>query len=218
MKFVKKLLACALAGAMSLSMLTACGGSSGGKTSAYESSKLYKISDTSKTGGTIYIEAESYQSDGSTQYLVEAQKENAFYISTSGAGGSIRMYSDGEKVYTVNDANKTVSVVSTDVLKQSSQSALDIPDESAIESFNAEYEEFKGTEYWCETIVINTNGMTATEKFYFTGDVLKYTVYTYTYNGTEGEVVTKINKYLNYIPEGVEIVYSLPEGYTEITM
>ena len=180
MKMFKKIAATVMAAAMSLAMLTACGGGGGGTATQY---KLAKVFANSAQTGKVYMELHT---QGMT--IVEATSKNGAYMSVSPDGYTFKMefalnksgfYELGE------DQNGKLIAVALDSSNDYAQLNIAMPTQDNLKGIKVAPEyKVNGVSYYAE--ILEQGGVSYA--YCFEGDDLKCLVF----NGNFGNGIQKI--------------------------
>lgn len=180
MKMFKKIAATVMAAAMSLAMLTACGGGGGGTATQY---KLAKVFANSAQTGKVYMELHT---QGMT--IVEATSKNGAYMSVSPDKSTFKMefalnkrgfYELGE------DQNGKLIAVALDSSNDYAQLNIAMPTQDNLKGIKVAPEyKVKGVSYYAE--ILEQGGVSYA--YCFEGDNLKCLVF----NGDFGNGIQKI--------------------------
>lgn len=186
MKMFKKIAATVMAAAMSLAMLTACGGGGGGTATQY---KLAKVFANSAQTGKVYMELHT---QGMT--IVEATSKNGAYMSVSPDKSTFKMefalnksgfYELGE------DQNGKLIAVALDSSNDYAQLNIAMPTQDNLKGIKVAPEyKVNGVSYYAE--ILEQGGVSYA--YCFEGDDLKCLVFNGNFGNGIQQIVAKVVK------------------------
>lgn len=237
MKLVERIMAGVTACALTMCILTACGGSGGGSGASgnidYKNSKLASYNKQYGSGvGTIKSvyrksdEPEFYD----TMFLITSGF--SFYFEDSDTNGyrSIDV-SDGENVYELEyiDPNgddffnhtkeEKIAVLEGSASDWNETLSELFPTQIAVKSITAGKNTLNGKEYYTEEVTYvneDNDTQTATTTYYYSGDTLKYRSWL-DYDEEEGTTVTWIEEIIQLSTSVDTSKLKVPSGFTIMT-
>lgn len=181
MKILKKAASLALSAVLTVSMLTACGGSSGNSAaSAFANSNMAKLSKKLANGYTMeYTATVGAESAGeedvafTTECLTVSDGQKT-YSKTSVWGFEFITLSDGEYSYSINTDDGTYTKEKTEEVSTDDITNYYDTLKNSVVSFDTGKTTVDGVEYDSETIVATVSGMKYTFVYCYKGDTPVY--------------------------------------------
>lgn len=186
MKMLKKIAATVMAAAMSLAMLTACGGGGGSTATQY---KLAKVFANSAQTGKVYMELNT---QGMT--IVEATSKNGAYMSVSPDNSTFKMEFALNKsgFYELGkDQNSKLIAVALDSSNDYAQLNIAMPTQDNLKGIKVAPEyKVNGVSYYAE--ILEQGGVSYA--YCFEGDDLKCLVFNGNFGNGIQQIVAKVVK------------------------
>lgn len=186
MKMFKKIAAAVMAAAMSLAMLTACGGGGGSTATQY---KLAKVFANSAQTGKVYMELNT---QGMT--IVEATSKNGAYMSVSPDNSTFKMEFALNKsgFYELGkDQNSKLIAVALDSSNDYAQLNIAMPTQDNLKGIKVAPEyKVNGVSYYAE--ILEQGGVSYA--YCFEGDDLKCLVFNGNFGNGIQQIVAKVVK------------------------
>lgn len=223
MKMLKKIVSCAMAAVLSLSMLTACGGGGGGSSLPtgpidYKNSKLAVLSKQFANSSTATVAMRETESDetGYTDELIIISGSKYRMERSTSAGESVIMLCDGKNVYVLEvvdpedeDSSFTLDDKIAVLVGPASEDDLPLdvsdmfPGENEVTKIVAGSKDGYYTE---EVTAVDSDGDSETNTFYYSGNSLKFVTST-------DEGVTYKSEITTLFPTADETKLSVPKDF-----
>lgn len=186
MKMFKKIAATVMAAAMSLAMLTACGGGGGSTATQY---KLAKVFANSAQTGKVYMELHT---QGMT--IVEATSKNGAYMSVSPDNSTFKMeFALNKSGFYGFEEDRTGKVVAVELDSDDDYAQLNIamPTQDNLKGIKVAPEyKVKGVSYYAE--ILEQGGVSYA--YCFEGDNLKCLVFNGDFGNGNQQIVADVVK------------------------